>query len=321
MKSTEPYGGQKKMTMPYSIRQVLPVLIIVGILLLAAGPGLAQSSGEAAAGGGKSLEDLGKELNNPISSVWNITTQSNLYLYKGNLSPAYRGQFVFNFQPVLPIPLTDTWTLIPRPVIPILSNPYISGVNIDVPFIDRSSVNPRWDRTGGLGDIALVTLLSPNIPGMILGFGPTFVFPTAGTYDLGQGKWQTGPAVVVGFVGKKWVGGVFPQHWWSVGGTSATDVTSQTNIQYFLYRMLPKGWQVGFAPNIIINWRANHKNQLTFPLGLGVGRTFKLAGVPVQSALEFQWMPVYPEDFGQRYNIRFVFKPVLPSLIKKPIFE
>lgn len=312
---------QASMSRSYFIRPVIQILIFMLTLLLSVGPGLAQSSGGAAAGGGKSLEDLGRELNNPISSVWNITTQSNLYFYKGDLSPAYRGQFVFNFQPVLPIPLTENWTLIPRPVIPILSNPYISGVNIDVPFIDQSSVNPVWDRTTGLGDIALVTLLSPNIPGMIFGFGPTFVFPTAGTYDLGQGKWQTGPAVVVGFVGKKWVGGVFPQHWWSVGGTSATPVTSQTNIQYFLFRMLPGAWQVGFAPNIIVNWRADGRNQVTFPLGLGAGRTFKLGGIPVQANLEFQWMPVHPEDFGQRYNIRFVFKPVLPSLVKKPIFE
>jgi hypothetical protein len=298
----------------------MSALIIVLTLILAPGQVMAQPAGDAA-GGSKSMEELGKQLNNPISSVWNITTQSNLYFYKGDLSPAYRGQFVFNFQPVLPIPLTENWTLIPRPIIPILSSPYISGVNMDVPFLGPSSVSPRWDRTSGLGDIGLVTMLSPNIPGMILGFGPSFIFPSASTYDLGQGKWQMGPAVVLGFVSKNWVGGVFPQHWWSVGGTSVTQVTSQTNIQYFLFRMLPKGWQVGFAPNILINWRADSRNQVTFPLGLGAGRTLKLGGVPVQTTMEFQWMPVYPEDFGQRYNIRFVFKPVLPSLVKKPIFE
>ena len=118
------------------------------------------------------LQELGKQLNNPVSSVWNITTQSNMYFYKGGLSPAYRGQLVFNFQPVLPIPLTENWTLIPRPVIPILSNPYIRGVNPATGSLGSS-------RTGGFGDIALVTLLSPNIPGVILGFGPTFIFPTA----------------------------------------------------------------------------------------------------------------------------------------------
>jgi hypothetical protein len=299
-------------------------LILLAVTLAAAPAGMAQAAemgdGKSKAreaapqGQGQDLEELGKKLNNPISSVWNITTQSNMYFSKGNLSPAYRGQFVFNFQPVLPIPLTKDWTLIPRPVIPIMANPYITGLN-------PATGSPEWSRTGGFGDIALVTILSPNIPGVILGAGPTFIFPTAPTYDLGQGKFQMGPSVVVGFISKHWVGGIFPQHWWSVAGTRSTPVTNQTNIQYFLFRMLPGAWQVGFTPNILINWRADGRNQVTFPLGLGVGRTFKLGGVPIQSTLEFQWMPVYPDDFGQRFNIRFVFKPVLPSLVKNPIFE
>jgi hypothetical protein len=268
----------------------------------------------SAQGDRQDLEELSKQLNNPVTSVWNITTQSNMYFYKGNLSPAYRGQFVFNFQPVLPIPLTKNWTLIPRPVIPILSNPYIGGVNSATGFLD-------WSRTGSFGDIALVTLLSPNIPGVILGFGPTFIFPTAPTHDLGQGKFQMGPSVALGFISKNWVGGIFPQHWWSMAGSPTTPVTSQTNIQYFLARLLPGAWQISMSPNILINWRADGRNQVTFPLGLGVGRTFRLGGVPILSLLEFQWMAVHPDDFGQRFNIRFNFIPVLPSLIKKPIFE
>jgi len=222
----------------------------------------------------KNLTEIGKQLNNPISSVWNIVTQSNMYFYKGDLSPAYRGQFVFNFQPVLPIPLTKDWTLIPRPVFPILSNPFVTGVN-------PATGSPDWSRTGGLGDIALATLLSPNIPGAILGFGPTFIFPTGPTHDLGQGKFQMGPAVILGFLSKQWVGGIFPQHWWSMAGDRGTPVTSQTNIQYFLIRMLPGAWQVGLTPNILINWRADSRNQVTFPIGIGFGRTFRLGGVPV----------------------------------------
>jgi hypothetical protein len=275
-----------------------------------------ESTEAAPQGKGQSVGELGKQLNNPISSVWNITTQSNMYFYKGDLSPAYRGQFVFNLQPVLPIPLTEKWNLIPRPVFPIVTNPYVSG-------IDFSNKSLEWSRAGGLGDIGLVTVLSPNVPGAILGFGPTFIFPTATNYNLGQGKFQMGPALVVGFIAKKWIGGVFPQHWWSISGTPRKPPTNQTNIQYFLFRMLPDGWQVGFTPNILIDWRAARKNRLTFPLGIGVGRTFKISPnlPPIQMTLEFQWMPVYPEDYGQRFNIRYVFKPVLPSLVKKPLFE
>jgi hypothetical protein len=262
------------------------------------------------------LQEVGKQLNNPISSIWNITTQSNMYFEKGNLSSAYRGQFVFNFQPVLPIPLTDNWNLIPRPVIPILSNPYITGV-------DPVNRTVDWSRTGGLGDISLVTMLSPNTQGMVVGFGPSFIFPTANTYNLGQGKMQVGPAAAWVFLTEHWVGGIFVQNWWSVGGTSATPVVNQMNLQYFLFRMLPGAWQIQMTPNVLVNWRAKSGNALTFPLGLGVGKTFKLApGLPpIQAALEFQWMAAHPDDFGQRYNIRFIFKPVLPNLVKTPIFN
>jgi hypothetical protein len=59
---------------------------------------------------------------------------------------------------------------------------------------------------------------------------------------------QLGPVVVVGFLTKQWIGGVFVQNWWSLAGHNAKPVVNQMNLQYFLYRMLPDAWQVGFAP-------------------------------------------------------------------------
>jgi len=299
---------------------ILWVVALALVLLLAGGPtkGLAAIDMKEAshASTPEDLQEVGKQLNNPVSSIWNITTQSNMYFEKGNLSSAYRGQFVFNFQPVLPIPLTQDWNLIPRPVIPFLSNPYIRGVDTATGSLD-------WSRTGGMGDMAFVTFLSPNLPGWILGMGPTFIFPTASTYDLGQGKFQMGPAAVVGFITKHWVGLIFAQNWWSIAGTHQTPVTNQMNLQYALTRMLPGAWQIQMTPNILIDWRAKPGNQVTFPIGIGVGKTFRIhPGLPpISTSLEFQYMPVHPDDFGQRFNIRFVFKPVLPNLVKKPIFE
>jgi hypothetical protein len=297
---------------------IIGVLMLVAIFIftsaaLATEP---QPAGAPGDGGEKDLTEIGKQLNNPVSSIWNITTQSNMYFEKGNLSSAYRGQFVFNFQPVLPIPLTNDWNLIPRPVIPFLSNPYIRGVDTATGSLD-------WSRTGGMGDMAFVTFLSPNLPQWILGLGPTFIFPTASTYDLGQGKFQMGPAAVAGFVTKHWVGLIFAQNWWSIAGTHQTPVTNQMNLQYALVRMLPGAWQIQMTPNILIDWRGKAGNQVTFPIGIGVGKTFRLSPdlPPISTALEFQYMPVHPDGFGQRFNIRFVFKPVLPNLVKKPIFE
>jgi len=274
------------------------------------------SDSQQAAAGPGDLGELARHLNNPVGPVWNLVFQNNWYFEKGFPSSAYRVQYVMNFQPVLPIPLTSEWNFVFRPVIPLESNPYISGM-------DLATHSLNWSRTGGLGDIALDAFLVPTWkPGLILGLGSSLVLPTASTLDLGSGKLQLGPAIVLGFLTKKWIGGVFVQNWWSLAGTYQTQVVNQMNLQYFLYRMLPDAWQVGFAPNVLVNWWADSKNQVTFPLGLGVGKTFKLGPLPpIQMSLEFQWMAWHPDDFGQRFNLRFVFKPVVPALVKKPIFD
>ena len=262
------------------------------------------------------LTDLARHLNNPVGPVWNIVTQNNWYLQKGFPSTAYRVQYVMNFQPVLPIPLTREWNLVMRPVVPLESTPYASGVNVTHRTVE-------WSRAGGLGDITLEPFLVPNWkPWLIFGVAPTLILPTATDPHLGQGKFQLGPAVVLGFLTQQWVGGVFVQNWWSLAGNNSKPAVNRMNLQYFLYRMLPNAWQVGFAPNVLVNWRADGKNQVTFPIGLGVGKTFKLGALPpIQTSLEFQWMPVHPDEFGQRFNLRFVFKPVLPALVKKPLFD
>ena len=38
-----------------------------------------------------------------------------------------------------------------------------------------------------------------------------------------------------------------------VWGASAPG--NRLNLQYFLYRLLPNAWQVGFAPDVLVDWR------------------------------------------------------------------
>lgn len=301
----------------------LRILLILGLtIFLLVSPALSgdqsasESGSPSAAGPTGDLGELARKLNNPVGPVWNLVCQNNCYFEKGLPSSAYRGQYVMNFQPVLPVPLTRELSLVMRPVIPLESVPYVRNM-------DPRPLTVDWTRTAGRGDITLDPFLVPSLrPWLILGVGPSLVIPTASTTTLGSGKLQLGPAVVLGFLTKQWIGGVFVQNWWSIAGTHSTPVVNQMNLQYFLYRMLPDAWQVGFAPNVLVDWRADGKNQLTFPLGLGVGKTFKLGALPpVQTTLEFQWMAWHPDEFGQRFNIRFVFKPVIPALVKKPLFD
>ena len=107
----------------------------------------------------------------------------------------------------MPVSLTKDWNLITRPVMPFYN------------IVPHETHPDEFARDAGLGDLALVELLSPaNSGNWILGAGPTAIFPTATSVFTGQGKWQLGPTFVAGYLTKQYFIGVFPQQWWSIGG-------------------------------------------------------------------------------------------------------
>src|ERR1700730_15397211 len=72
---------------------------------------------------GKSLDEVNKELSNPISSIWALQLQENTYW----LDKPERNVVNLQFQPVLPLALTDDWKLITRPVFQVMnSTPYVN---------------------------------------------------------------------------------------------------------------------------------------------------------------------------------------------------
>jgi len=75
------------------------------------------------------------------------------------------------------------------------------------------------------------------------------------------------------------------------------------------------------APNILVDWKADDDDKLTLPVGLGVGKLFKISGLPIRFIPEGQYAVVRPDDYGQEWNIRFTVTPVPPSLVKSPIFD
>lgn len=259
--------------------------------------------------GTASVEEVARQLSNPVSSVWNLVVQNNYSLNKGDISSSHRGQWVTTFQPVLPLRLTEDWNLITRPVLPIVSAP--------IPQLDGSV-----DRENGLGDVALMSLLSPANPrGLIWGAGPSFLFPSATLRDLGSEHWSLGPAAVGLVLTQKWVLGALVQQWWSYAGDDDRRDVSLLNLQYFLYRFLPNRWQVGLgSPVISANWKAPSGDRWTVPIGLGVAKTFLIGRMPFQVGFEASYAVVHPDTFGQRWNFRLQFKPVVPALIQKPLF-
>ena len=280
--------------MKHQYARVLVLIALLGLL------GAARSAAETAYD--QSLDAVNKQLANPISSTWALFLQQNTYW----LNKPERNVVNFQFQPVLPVALTENWNLITRPVLQVMNS---------TPYLNESG---NLHRITGFGDTILTTMLSPTarLTGpWLLAAGPSFIFPTASNSRLGQNKWQVGPAGVFGYLGGKWIAGVFPQQWFSVGGPGPRTV-SQMNIQYFLTYLPGDGWGLGTSPNILVDWYAKKSsNEITFPIGPQVSKVVKIGQLPVKFAVQFQYMPVHPDAFGQKWNLQFAVIPVIPKLI------
>jgi len=278
-------------------------IALLGILcFLVVGPAAAQTDEN------KSLDEVNKELSNPISSIWALQLQENTYW----LNKPDRNVVNLQFQPVLPLALTDDWNLITRPVFQVMNS---------TPYVNETG---HLHRVTGFGDTILAMMLSPSpkVAGpWLLAAGPSFIFPTATNSRLGQNKWQLGPAGVFGYLGDKWLAGVFPQQWFSVGGNGSNTV-SQMNIQYFFVYLPGHGWGIGTSPNMLVNWYANKSgNMVTFPISLNISKVIKIGPLPVKLAVQPQYMPVHPDVFGQKWNLQFAITPVIPKLVKGNILE
>jgi hypothetical protein len=254
-----------------------------------------------------SLSEVNKQLSNPISSIWALQLQQNTYW----LNRPKRNVLNLQFQPVLPLSLTSDWNLITRPVFQVLNS---------TPYLNESG---NLHRVTGFGDTILAAMLSasPKLAGpWLLAAGPSFIFPSSSNSRLGQNKWQIGPAGVLGYVGGKWLAGVFPQQWFSVGGPGPQTV-SQMNVQYFFVYLPGGGWGIGTTPNILVNWYApNSDDMLTFPIGLNISKVLKIGPLPVKFIVQPQYMPVHPDRFGQKWDLQFAITPVIPKLVKGNLF-
>ena len=223
--------------------------------------------------GEESASELNRKLTNPVSSIWSIQFQfNNFELNNGQWNNNC------NFQPVMPVSLTKDWNLITRPVMPIYN------------IVPHETHPNEFARDAGLGDLALVELLSPaNSGNWVLGAGPTAIFPTATSEFTGQGKWQLGPTFVAGYLTKQSFIGVFPQQWWSIGGQHFRRNTNQMNLQPIASIFFGEGWSLGYPGNILADWNAPSENVWTVPIGLGLGKVMKLGRLPVKINLAVQY--------------------------------
>jgi hypothetical protein len=296
-----------KVSIIYCARFILKIVIaaLLTVACLESGTAQAQESTahELPLAQNDSASEASKQAANPLASAWLMQTQQNTNWLRTS-NNENRVQSNLQFQPLLSIKMTDDLSLITRPVLQIFNS---------TPFQDQTG---QAKRETGFGDTVLAFALSPGpklVGNWLLAAGPTFIFPTATDSLIGQNKWQVGPAVAVGYKGKNFITYVFPQQWFSVGGSGQK--ANHMLLYYAFVWVYSNGWSVGTNPSMSVDWEAPNGNKVAFPVGLQVGKLRKLGLLPVKFDVQAQYYVVRPQVNSPKWNLQLQITPILPALI------
>lgn len=251
---------------------------------------------ETETGGDQDVE-LAKQLQNPVASLISVPFQNN---FEFNLGPNSDGfKYTLNFQPVIPFSLNKDWNLIIRTIVPIIS---------------QDDVIPGTSQSG-LSDITQSFFFSPKKPvgGLVLGFGPAMLYPSATDSLLGTERWGAGPTVLVLKQVGGWTYGALLNHIWSYAGDDQRDYVSSTFVQPFISYTTKTKTTFGLNTESTYDW---HNSQWTIPINLSVSQLMKFGKMPVSLALGAKYYAGGPSG-APDWGIRFVVTPLFPTG-KKP---
>jgi hypothetical protein len=246
--------------------------------------------------GPSEAEELARQLSNPIADLVSVPLQFN---WEEGVGPKEDLGMVINFQPVVPLSISEEWNLVGRFILP---------------FVNQPPLAPGAESTAGTGDILLSAFLSPAKPGVaVWGVGPVFSLPTTTDPFLGSGKWSIGPTAVVLKQAGPWTYGALFNHLWSfadTGNTERADV-NQTVLQPFLAYGTNSAVTFTVNTEASANWEARHGEEWTVPLIFQVSKVTRLGPFPFSLGGGVGYYVEKPEG-GPDWKLRMIATLILP---------
>lgn len=236
------------------INYIIAILITFTLLLSNSNQSFAQKKPV------ESPQQLADKLSNPVSNIISVPFQNNTVW---GIGPNNGMQNVLNFQPVIPIRLTKSFSMINRIVLPIIAQFNVTGLG---------------ESQNALSDLQYSIFFAPK-SSFIWGIGPIFSIPTATNTNTGSGKFSVGPTGV--FVYKK-TGltlGVLVNQFWSVGGDPDRGNQTQAYLQPFFSHSWKSGGGISLTGELTQNWKIKRTQSYINIMFQGITRLGKL---PVQ---------------------------------------
>ena len=300
------YGSGRLLNPRYTVPGVVWCsILLLALSVIAPHVGYAQTQTETSAQ--IEQDKLEREFTDPLSSLPQL-------LIRDSYTPANYG----------PGPCTsqvcfrniETNQLIVRPIIPRIPPesllPFAQLVRPTFTLVTVPSSRGGTRTEFGdlpLFDIAVLPWPDRQKTGLLMGVGPTFVFPTATSRSAGQGAWQAGPAfgAIYGGIPGLLIGFVV-QNPISFAYTNPHRLPQNT-LQFqpvFALHLWEKWYLRSADANWSMGWRRHYPT--TMPLSIGLGRTIVRPGLPPMSIfVTGQWMayrqfaPIAPQttiNFG-----------------------
>ncbi|MCD0469546.1 hypothetical protein [Flavobacterium sp. JAS] len=271
------------MKLPMCSISIKYVFIVFGFLLNFA----AYAQEEKA---GASAQELADKLANPVASLISVPLQNNLNY---GIGPFNGSKYTINIQPVVPFKLSENLNLITRYILPVVDQRDITGENT---------------HQFGLSDATVTAFFAPKTKGLIFGFGPAFLVPTATEKVLGTEKFGIGPSVLVMHQGKGLSVGFLANQIWSVAGNADRADVNSFYTQIFMSHSYKSGASLGVNAEITQSWEAN---TTMISINPSIGGITKFGDQVVQFSIQPLIPVVGPHesrpDWGLRAVVAFVF--------------
>ncbi|WP_193164501.1 hypothetical protein [Microbulbifer hainanensis] len=240
-------------------------------------------------------QSLASEVNDPTAPLPLIQFRN---IYAPGVPGTGSSANLFEIQPVLPFAPSDTIR-------------FAQLIKITIPIV----TSPAPDRTTGLGDLQMFDLVAIKESWGRWGFGVAAILPTATAPELGQEKWQLGPATAIMYTAVKnlQVGAVF-QNPASFAGDSNRESVNSLSITPTLTYNLPGGWFYGHSDyDFVFDWE--NGGEATIPIGFQAGKVFSVGSEHFSLSFEGAYSAARPDDFP-RWLVGFELNWILPKHAK-----